>query len=269
MNYRKQFMVRPGEKFRLSSIDPDVTADFSKKSEAGEQLEKNVLRLAELQELLWAEKKRALLVILQAMDAGGKDGTIEHVMSGVNPQGCVVTNFKVPSVEEAEHDFLWRVHHAVPPRGRIGIFNRSHYEDVLVVRVRGLAPKDVWSARYDQINAFEKILSENNVRILKFFLHISKDEQKERIRSRMENPLKRWKVTDSDFVDRRYWDDYMKAYEDALARCSTPWAPWFVIPANRKWFRNLAVSRIIVETLESLNMKFPRPAEDLSKLRLE
>ncbi len=202
------------------------------------------------------------------MDTGGKDGTIRHVMSRLNPSGCRVKAFKVPTAEELEHDFLWRVHQAVPPRGDFGIFNRSHYEDVIVVRVHGLKPRSVWEARYDQINAFERHLVENDVTILKFFLHISKDEQKKRIEQRIKDPTKRWKLAPSDFEERKFWNDYQRAYEDALNRCSTKWAPWFIIPADKKWYRNLAVSQIMVEALESMKMKFPKPTFDPSKLKL-
>ena len=209
-----------------------------------------------------------VLIILQAMDAAGKDGTISHVMSGLNPQGCRVTSFKKPSVEETRHDFLWRIHKGVPEGGQIGIFNRSHYEDVLVVRVHELVPRPVWSKRYEQINAFERILSENGVTVLKFFLHISKDEKRERLKARIDDSTRHWKLAPEDFAERRFWNDYIKAYEDALTRCSTPWAPWYLIPANRKWFRNLAVSSILVRTLEEIDPKFPPTAIDVSKLRL-
>ncbi|HEY2931788.1 MAG TPA: polyphosphate kinase 2 family protein [Acidobacteriota bacterium] len=269
MKFSKEFAVKPGKTVKLSRYDPDYTAGFKDKSEAEELLQKKIARLDELQNLLFAERKHALLVVLQAMDSGGKDGTIRRVMSGVNPQGCEVTSFKAPSAEEASHDFLWRVHHAVPARGEIGIFNRSHYEDVLVVRVHHLVPRPVWSRRYEQINAFEQILAENGVKILKFFLHISKDEQKKRLRERIEVPEKNWKVNPGDFDERKLWNQYMEAYQDALSRCSTERAPWFVIPANKKWLRNLAVSAIIVEALESLDMKFPAPPCDLSKLILK
>lgn len=269
MKLRERFMVKPGERVRLENFDPDDTAGIDGKKTANKAVKKNIARLAELQYLLYAENKQALLVVLQAMDAAGKDGTIRHVMSGLNPQGCFVTPFKVPSALEADHGFLWRIHRAVPPKGEIGIFNRSHYEDVLVVRVHNLVPRAVWSKRYDQINEFEKLLADNNTRILKFFLHISKDEQKKRFQARLDDPTKHWKLSEGDFSERRYWDDYQKAYEDALSRCSTPWAPWFIIPANRKWFRNLAVSQIIVETLEGLKMKFPKPTLDVSSIRLE
>jgi PPK2 family polyphosphate:nucleotide phosphotransferase len=269
MKFSKEFAVKPGKKVKLSRYDPDYTAGFKDKSEAEELLQKKIARLDELQNLLFAERKHALLVVLQAMDSGGKDGTIRRVMSGVNPQGCKVTSFKAPSAEELSHDFLWRVHHAVPARGEIGIFNRSHYEDVLVVRVHEMVPRPVWSRRFEQINSFEEILAKNGVKILKFFLHISKDEQKQRLQERIEVPEKNWKVNPGDFDERKLWNQYMEAYQDALSRCSTERAPWFVIPANKKWLRNLAVSAIIVEALESLDMKFPAPPCDLSKLILK
>ena len=269
MNLTKRFIVEPKSKVDLKKRDPGDTAGIKSKRDAAAQLAKNVARLRELQYLLYAESRRALLIVLQAMDAGGKDGTIRHVMSGVNPQGCRVASFKAPTSEELAHDFLWRVHKAVPGRGEIGIFNRSHYEDVLVVRVHDLVPREVWSKRYRQINAFERILADNDVHILKFFLHISKDEQRERFQDRLDEPDKNWKVNPKDFEERKHWDDYTAAYEAALSRCSTRHGPWFVIPANRKWFRNLAVSQIIVETLEGLDMKFPEPECDLSKIVLE
>ena len=269
MKLAKRFVVEPGAKLKLDERDPEDTAGIGGKDEAEEQVAKNASRLAELQYLLYADNRRALLVVLQAMDAGGKDGTIRHVISAFNPQGCRVTPFKVPSAEEADHDYLWRVHQAVPPKGEIGVFNRSHYEDVLVVRVHNLVPKGVWSKRYDQINAFEKLLSDNGIQIVKFFLHISKDEQKKRFQQRLEDPTKHWKLSAGDFAERKRWDDYMKAYEDALGRCSTECAPWYVIPANKKWFCHLAVSEILVSTLEALDMKFPEPTLDVSKVKLE
>ena len=269
MNLRKRFLVEPGSSVRLSRIDPDDTAGIKSKDAAEADLSKNIDRLRKLQYLLYAENRWALLVVLQAMDAGGKDGTIRHVMGGLNPQGCVVTSFKAPSEEEREHGFLWRIHQRVPARGDIGIFNRSHYEDVLVARVRKLVPKSVWEKRYEQINAFEKTLAGSDVVILKFMLHISKEEQRRRLQERLDNPRKRWKLATSDFEDRKLWDEYQRAYEAALSRCNHAWAPWFVIPANHKWFRNLAVSEIIVDTLKSLHMKLPRPAVDVSKLRLD
>lgn len=266
MNFTKRLRVAPGKKVHLTGLDPDDVAG-GKKDEAVERLQKNVRRLSELQYLLHAEQRRSVLVVLQAMDAGGKDGVVRHVFSGINPQGCRVTSFKAPTSEELAHDFLWRIHKALPAKGEIGVFNRSHYEDVLIVRVHDLVPRSVWAKRYDQINRFEEALAENNVTILKFFLHISKEEQLERLRERLDQPHKRWKVNPADFDERTFWEEYQDAYEEALARCSKPWAPWFVIPANKKWFRNLAVSEILIETMETMDMKFPKPAFDLSKIK--
>src|SRR5712671_6727360 len=257
MKFSKRFMVKPHTRLKLSEFDPDDTAGFEKGDKTHARLEKNISRMEGLQTLLSASSQHAVLVVLQAMDAGGKDGTVRHVMSGLNPQGCRVTSFKVPSVEEASHDFLWRIHRAVPAHGEIGIFNRSQYEDVLVVRVHQLVPKSVWSARYEQINTFERLLSENGVTILKFFLHISKQEQKERLEARLEDSSRNWKISPADLKERERWGDYVRAYEAALSRCSTSAIPWFVIPSNKKWFRNLAVSQIIVETLERMNPQFP------------
>ena len=264
MNCQK-LVVKPGKKVKLADWDPDYTHGFTKE-EAAHELEKYHARMEVLQDLLYAEKKYALLIVLQALDAGGKDGTIRHVMSGVNPQGCAVTSFKAPTAEELGHDFLWRVHKAVPIKGTIGIFNRSHYEDVLVVRVHDLVPKSVWSKRYGQINDFERMLADSGVKILKFFLHISKDEQKRRFEARLKDPDKRWKWSEADFKERKRWDDYTAAFEDALTECSHEDAPWFIIPANKKWFRDLAVSQIIVETLEDMKMKYPKPDFDPSKI---
>jgi PPK2 family polyphosphate:nucleotide phosphotransferase len=267
-NFTKELIVTPGKKhIKLSKCAPDDTLGWKKDHKTKSSLEKNVKRLDELQYLLYAERKHALLVILQGLDASGKDGTIRHVMAGVNPQGCHVTSFKVPSAEEKAHDFLWRIDKAIPAIGDIGIFNRSQYEDVLVVRVHNLVPESEWSKRYGEINDFEKMLYQNHVRILKFFLHISKDEQKKRFQERIDNPDKRWKISLDDFKERKFWDDYTEAYEDTLCRCSTDMAPWFVIPSNKKWFRNLAVSHIITETLESMKMKFPPPTVDVKKLK--
>ena len=269
MKLGKRFTVRPHTRLKLGEFDPDDTAGFEKGDKTHARLEKNISRMEDLQYRLYAESRRALLIILQGMDAGGKDGTVRHVMSGLNPQGCRVTSFKVPSAEEAGHDFLWRIHKAAPAHGEIGIFNRSHYEDVLVVRVHRLVPKPVWSARYAQINAFEKLLTENGVTILKFFLHISKQEQKERLEARLEDSTRNWKISPADLKERERWNDYVKAYEAVLEKCSTSATPWFIIPSNKKWFRNLAVSQIIVETLEQMNPKFPKPAFDISKLKVK
>lgn len=254
----------PGRRVKLSAHNPDETLHFKDKASVAKLLERNVERLTELQEVLYAQGRHTMLIVLQAMDTAGKDGTIEHVMGGFNPLGCRVTSFKAPTAIELAHDFLWRIHKAVPGKGEIGIFNRSHYEDVLIVRVHNLVPRKVWRGRYQQINDFEGMLASSGVTIVKFFLHISKDEQKRRLEARLRDPQKRWKFNPRDLDERKLWDDYMKAYEDALTRCSSPHAPWFVIPANHKWFRNLAVSQILVETLEGLKMRFPKPAADLS-----
>jgi len=265
LKLQKKLQVVPGSKVKLDDYDPDKT--YGLKNDEGTQkiLQKLVARLAHLQYLLYASKRYALLIILQGMDCSGKDGTIRQVMSQVNPQGCRVTSFKTPSAEEAAHDFLWRIHPAVPDRGTIGIFNRSHYEDVLIVRVHKLVSESVWSTRYREINGFEKILAENNVRLLKFYLHISRQEQKKRFQQRLQDRTKWWKLSPSDFEERNYWKSYTAAYEDVLRYCSTPWAPWYIIPANKKWFRNLAISQIIVKTLEDMNMKFPKPTFDVSQ----
>jgi PPK2 family polyphosphate:nucleotide phosphotransferase len=266
-NFSKELVVPHGKKVSLAKYDPDDTLGCEKGRKTKASLAKALERLDSLQYLLYAEHKRALLIVLQGVDTAGKDGTIRHVMSGVSPQGCRVTSFKVPSAEELSHDFLWRIHRAVPPHGDIGIFNRSHYEDVLAVRVHNLIPKEIWSQRYDQINEFESILHDNNTSVLKFLLHISKDEQKKRLQERIDDPDKHWKISELDFHERKYWDDYVAAYEEALTRCSTKTAPWYIIPSNKKWFRNLAVSHIVVETLEKLHMQFPPPTIDIKKLK--
>jgi PPK2 family polyphosphate:nucleotide phosphotransferase len=263
---RLKHLVKPGDKIRLKDISPDDVRPYKDKKEVADLLAADKNDLVKLQELLYAEGKHALLVVFQAMDTGGKDGTIAHVMEGVNPQGCVVTPFKVPTPEELAHDYLWRVHKVVPPKRMIGIFNRSHYEDVLVVRVHELVPKEVWRQRYEQINQFEKHLTENGVTVLKFFLHISKEEQKKRLQERLDDPAKRWKFAVGDLKERELWDQYMEAYEDALNLTSTAWAPWYVVPANRNWYRNLVVAHVIAETLRGLDMKWPEPEGDLSKV---
>jgi PPK2 family polyphosphate:nucleotide phosphotransferase len=264
----RKLMVKPNSKLKLSRVDPDATHRISRAA-ANRQLEKNIARLAVLQYLLYAEGRRSLLIVLQGIDAAGKDGTIRRVMSGLNPQGVNVTPFKVPEGAEKRHDYLWRVHNAVPEWGQIGVFNRSHYEDVLIVRVHGIVPKSTWSKRYDQINDFERMLSENHVRIIKFMLYISKEEQAKRFAERIEDPTRNWKFSMDDIKEREYWDQYVEAYDDVLRKCSTDYAPWYVIPANNKWFRNLAVSQVILETLESMNMKYPKPTADLSTIRFE
>ena len=258
MDFSSKLIVPPDKKINLEKYDPADTLGYDNDKKTEAKLEKQLKRLDELQNLFYAEKKRALLIVLQGMDAAGKDGTVRHVMSGVSPQGCSVKSFKVPNSEELEHDFLWRIHKAVPEKGMFGIFNRSHYEDVLVVRVHKLVPKDVWKARYDQINCFEKNLAENDVKLLKFFLHISREEQEKRFQERLHDPRKKWKFSKADAAERKRWDDYVTAYEAVLSRCSTEYAPWFIIPSDHKWFRNLAISRIIVETLEEFDMHYPK-----------
>jgi PPK2 family polyphosphate:nucleotide phosphotransferase len=256
-----RYRIEPGERASLAAIDPNETEHYRKKKEVVKELEKQRRRIQGLQARLYAENERGLLIVLQAMDTGGKDGTIKHVFSGVNPQGCRVSSFKTPSAEEANHDFLWRYHKSAPARGRIGIFNRSHYEDVLVVRVKDLVPDAVWRERYHQINDFERNLSNDGITVLKFFLHISKDEQKRRLQSRLENPDKRWKFSSADIKERAFWDDYQVAFEDALTNCSTEHAPWYVVPANKKWYRNLVIARTIADTLAAIGPQFP-PAEE-------
>jgi PPK2 family polyphosphate:nucleotide phosphotransferase len=260
------YLVTPGKGFRLKDVPTGDQGRFKDKEAAAAPTAKNLEALDELQERLYAEAKRALLVIFQAMDCGGKDGAIEHVFSGVNPQGCIVASFKAPSSRELSQDFLWRIHAAVPPRGMIGIFNRSHYESVLVERVRELVPKKVWEKRYDHINHFEQMLVDEGMTILKFFLHISKDEQKRRLQARLDDPTKHWKFNVADLKERQYWEDYQSAYQDALSRCSTRYAPWYVVPANRKWYRNWVISDTIVRAMKKMNPQYPEPQAGLEKV---
>jgi PPK2 family polyphosphate:nucleotide phosphotransferase len=267
MNYAKMFKVQPGNRIRLNDIDAGDKGDHEDKHSAQAELEKYTEQLLDLQYLLYAENKRSLLIILQGMDAGGKDGTIKHVLGAMNPQGCRVYGFKTPSAEELAHDYLWRIHQATPRTGYVTVFNRSHYEDVLIVRVHNLVPKEVWSKRYDEINAFERELSDNDTHIVKFYLHIDKEEQLARFKQRLDDPNRHWKISESDYAEREYWGDYQKAYEEAISKCSTDYAPWYVIPSNHKWFRNLAVSQILVRTLESLNMKFPAPTVNIEEIK--
>ena len=262
-------LVKPGSSVSLKEYDPDDTGPYSSSEDAQADLEDQLRELNRLQYLLFAENRRSLLVVLQGMDTAGKDGTIRHVMSGVSPLGVQVKAFKAPNEEELAHEFLWRVHRVVPRTGFIGIFNRSHYEDVLVVRVHSLVPRKVWKRRYEQINQFEKSLAQNNVLILKFFLHISKAEQKLRLEERLKDPTRYWKFSLQDVEERKFWPDYRKAYEAVLSRCSTKWAPWHVVPANRKWYRNLVVARTIVETLRDLDMKYPEPTVDLASIKID
>ncbi len=274
MKFSKELAVPPHTKVRLKDYDPCETLGYETEHEKGDDndkvddlMAKTIKRLDDLQYTLYAEGKRSMIIVLQGMDTAGKDGTIRHVMTGASPQSCKVTSFKVPSSHERAHDFLWRIHEAAPEKGNIMIFNRSHYEDVLVVRVHDIVPKKVWEARYDEINRFEKYLTENGTTILKFFLHIGKDEQKKRIEARLADPAKHWKLSEADLKEREYWDDYIEAYEAALSKCSTKYAPWFITPANHKWFRNLAVSKILVETLEKMDPKYPTPEVDIARMK--
>lgn len=267
MDYRKQMLVEPGHKLRLKDIDPAFKGHHETRESAAPELEKYRQKLGQLQALLYAEKKHSVLIVLQALDAGGKDGTINHVFAALNPQGTSAVSFKQPTQIELEYDFLWRVHPHAPPKGWVAIFNRSHYEDVLVTRVHKLVDKPTWTARYDRIRDFELGLAESGTTILKFFLHISKEEQLARFAQRLDDPARNWKIAESDYDERAHWDDYIDAFEDTLAATSTRHAPWYVIPANHKWFRNLAVSRIVADTMEELDMAFPKPTVDLAEIR--
>lgn len=253
---RARLRVEPGRRVRLDDVDPGATHGIERA--AGEAATKRVLaRLSELQERLWAEHRHKVLIVLQGIDAAGKGGTIEHVMGAFNPAGATVTSFKVPTEPEREHDYLWRVHQHTPGSGRIAVFDRSHYEEVLIVRVHELVPKAVWSKRYDQINAFERLLAEEGTTIVKCFLYIDRDEQRERFQARYDDPTKRWKFRMGDLDERKRWDDYIAAFEDVLSRTSSDLAPWYLIPANRKWFRNLAVASIVADTIEDLAPAYP------------
>jgi len=263
----KQPLVPPfDEKFHLEDYDPEYTGGYKSAEDVHDDLEKDIARLAAYQDKLYAEAKQSLLIVIQAMDTGGKDGLIKHVFRGLNPTGVQVTSFKVPSAEEMAHDFLWRIHHRAPGKGLIGVFNRSHYEDVLVVRVHELVPKKAWKKRYDQINEFEELLAENGTRILKFYLHISKDEQKRRLQDRLSDPDKYWKFNVDDLKERDLWDDYMEAYEDAIGKCNTETAPWHVVPANKKWYRDYIVTRTIVKALADLDPQYPEAAPGLDQI---
>ena len=265
----KSLRVKPGTKVSLDDYDPADTGPYKSADDVADKLKEHIDELDRLQNLLYAESRRALLIVLQGMDASGKDGTIRHVMTGLNPQGVSVVPFKVPSDEERAHDYLWRVHKVTPRFGQIAIFNRSHYEDVLVVRVHDLVPKKTWKARYEQINQFEKMLAKNHVILLKFFLHISKAEQKTRLEARLQDPARYWKFSMHDVEERRHWPGYRKAYEEALTRCSTKLAPWHIVPANHKWYRNLVVAQTVVQALRDLDMKYPEPTVDLSKIVID
>lgn len=255
--------------FSLPDLPTQGKALHPNRTEAEAEFKTLRKELRDWQARLYAEGKQKLLVVLQALDAGGKDSTIRRVFQGVNPQGVRVHSFKVPSKEELDHDFLWRIHKAVPGKGMISVFNRSHYEDVLVVRVHNIVPEAVWRPRYEQINQFEKLLHDTGTRILKFYLHISPEEQKERFQARLDDPSKHWKFSLEDLEKRKFWDDYMVAYQEMLEQTSTAWAPWYIIPSDQKWYRNLAISRVILHTLQEMNPQYPAPEGDLSNVVIE
>jgi PPK2 family polyphosphate:nucleotide phosphotransferase len=268
MNLEKRFRIEPGSSVDLASIDAGFHGHYEHEAAATTDLQKHLHRISTLQRKLYADNRHSLLIVLQGIDGAGKDGTCWHVISAMDPQGVQVRGFKQPTTEEREHDFLWRIHPHAPQRGNVAIFNRSHYEDVLVVRVHELVSKDVWKPRYDFINEWERLLAvENNTTILKFFLYISKEEQLERFKLRLDDPDRQWKISDSDYKERDKWNDYIKAFEAALSKCSTRYAPWYVIPSNHKWFRNLAVSQIIADALEDMRLENPKPTVDIEEIR--
>ena len=267
MEYSEIFRVKPGSKINLSKIDPNFTVKHKDKASTKDKVKKYTQRLRDLQYHLYAEGEQSLLICLQGLDAAGKDGVINHVLGAMNPQGTKVYGFKVPTKEEAAHDFLWRIEKQAPAKGEVAIFNRSHYEDVLVARVHKIVPEEVWSKRYDFINCFEKRLVTNGTHVLKFFLYISPEEQLKRFQERLDDPARHWKISESDYKERELWNKYTQAYEDALSKTSTAYAPWHIIPSNHKWFRNLVVSKIVVEKLESLDMKLPAAKVDIDKIR--
>jgi PPK2 family polyphosphate:nucleotide phosphotransferase len=256
-----RYRVETGEKIKLSKVDPDESEHYKHEEEALPELQRQRDRISELQERLYAEAEKALLIVLQAMDTGGKDGVGRGVFRGINPQGCNVWSFSAATEEERKHDFLWRFHQKVPERGMIGIFNRSYYEEVLSTRVKAEVPEEIWRSRYEQINEFERILTLNDVTVLKFYMHISKDEQKRRLEERLTNPRKYWLFSENDLKERERWDEHMAAFEDAVNECTTDYAPWYVVPGNKKWYRNLVIARTIADTLEAMDPQFP-PLED-------
>ena len=265
----KKLMVIEGKKINLQRLSPDY--NFSIDEEKAEYVLKQNLkkRMSELQYRLYAERKNGLLIVFQGIDTSGKDSTIRHVISAFNPQSCAVKAFKEPTTEDLSHDFLWRIHKRAPSRGEIVVFNRSHYEDIIQPRVHKTIHKSIWSQRYEHINAFERCLSDNSIKIIKFFLHISKEEQRKRLEERMNDPSKQWKVSESDITERKFWNNYTVAYQDIINRCSNLWAPWYIIPANKKWFRNLVVALVIVDTLERMKPKFPKPTINLSEMTID
>ncbi len=264
------YKVKPGVEIKLADWNPEDDQFFrGKKDDAQEMFKSLNGELETLQELLYAERKHRLLIVLQGMDTAGKDGVIRKVFEGVNPQGVKVASFKVPTSEELDHDYLWRIHKQVPGKGEMVIFNRSHYEDVLVVRVHNLVSADIWSRRYDQINAFEKLLAEEGTTILKFYLHIDKAEQKQRLQDRLADASKQWKFNVGDLKERAIWEDYQNAYEAVLSKTSTEWAPWYIVPANRKWYRDLVISQVLVDCLKGLDMRYPEAKDDLSQIVID
>ena len=267
MPYRKEFIVEPSATVRLAKIDPSYRGRLETHETARPEIAKQRARMERLQYLLYAEAGRSLLIVLQGLDAAGKDGVIRRLFTGMNPQRTSVAAFKQPSRQELAHDFLWRAHQQVPARGNVVIFNRSHYEDVLVVRVHDLVPRSVWSKRYDLINDFERLLSQNGTDILKFYLHISPQEQLARFKDRLDDPARQWKISESDYAERELWPRYIEAYEEAIERTSTKGAPWFVIPANHKWFRDLAISEIVADAMDAMGLKLPPPRVDLAEIR--
>jgi PPK2 family polyphosphate:nucleotide phosphotransferase len=266
MDYREEFVVKPGAKLHLDRIDPAYKGRHESHEKAAPEMAASLERVDRIQYLLYADASQSLLVVLQALDAAGKDGVIRHLFTGMNPQGTRVVGFKQPSAEESAHDFLWRVHQHAPARGEVVIYNRSHYEDVLVVRVHELVPRETWSKRYELINDFERLLAANGTRVLKFYLHISPGEQLNRFKQRLDDPQRQWKISETDYAERKFWPKYIEAYEEAIERTSTSAAPWFVIPADHKWFRNLAIAQIISDTMQDMGLKVPPPRVDLADI---
>jgi len=264
-----RYRVEPGERFSLAEHDAADTGGVAGEEEIEGEYDALRDQIADLQERLFAEERRSLLIVLQGIDAAGKDGTVKHVLRGTNPAGVRVYSFKEPSDDERAHDFLWRYHHATPADGMIGVFNRSHYEDVLVVRVKDLAPEELWRSRFDSINDFERMLVREGTTIVKFFLHISKAEQLEKFRERLERPDKYWKWSANDVKERARWDDYQRAYEEAVNATSTPWAPWYVIPADHRWYRNYVIARVLAGTLSAMDPMFPAPPEEVKRFAVQ
>jgi PPK2 family polyphosphate:nucleotide phosphotransferase len=265
----KKFMVIEDKKINLQRLSPNYDGGFNEKEAEYILMQNLKKRMSELQYKLYADKRKALLIVLQGIDTSGKDSTIRHVISAFNPQSCTVTPFKEPTAEEVSYDFIWRIHKRVPAKGKIAVFNRSHYEDIIQPRVHKIVQKSIWSQRYRHINEFERCLSENGTKIIKFFLHISKEEQRKRLEERIKDPSKQWKISQRDIMERKFWNSYMGAYQEIINKCSNMWAPWYIIPANKKWFRNFAVGLIIVNTLEGMKPKFPKPIIDLSRFTID